>query len=62
MSDDEPDWENYESGPFCRHWSEPSWCEEKCAACGHGCQSHEFGEGCFACGECECKEWKDRND
>lgn len=27
-SDDDKDWANYESGPFCRHWSDPGSCDE----------------------------------
>jgi hypothetical protein len=55
------DWENYETGPFCRHWSDPADCDIKCATCGHDCHRHEFekpGE-CFEDG-CECKEWKEQ--
>lgn len=37
------DWSLYESGPFCRHWSDPSDCEEKCATCGHLCREHVYG-------------------
>lgn len=28
MSDDETDWSNYESGPFCPHWGTPGDCDE----------------------------------
>lgn len=36
MSDDP-----YESGPFCRHYSDPSDCQETCAHCGHRCKWHD---------------------
>ena len=56
MSDSEAGWENYESGPFCRHWSHPADCDQICT-CGHGCAEHGHGE----CGndECTCEEFKD---
>lgn len=56
----EIDWDHYETGPFCRHWSDPSDCDETCATCGHKCTQHEFaapGE-CMEQG-CECKAWKE---
>ncbi len=63
MSDERDDeyWENYESGPFCRHWSDPIDCEEVCATCGHGCTDHAYEDGERDCGAegCTCQEWKD---
>lgn len=52
------DWSDYESGPFCRHWSEPSECEEKCMKCGHSCQEHGSidNEPCTHEG-CSCEGW-----
>ncbi len=32
MSED--DWEDYETGPFCRHWLHPSDCDAHCPKCG----------------------------
>lgn len=52
---DMDDFDCYETGPFCRHWSDPSDCEEVCSNCGHGCMDHDFESG--ECMECECKEW-----
>lgn len=60
MSDDESGWEDYETGPFCRHWSDPADCAEVCQACGHRCGVHDFGDGAATeCNEpeCDCKEW-----
>ena len=59
------DWENYESGPFCRHWGDPADCDAKCANCGHICRVHEF-ESPGECvdgrdGDCDCKEWKEES-
>lgn len=49
---DEPE---FNSGPFCRHWSDPSDCEEICGNCGHECRQH----GSFTCRVegCECDEF-----
>lgn len=56
MSDDadetESDWSGYESGPFCKHWGDPSDCEEVCARCGHPCCAHGAGE-CWRCDVCD---------
>ena len=42
------EWDDYESGPFCRHWGDPSDCHAVCAACGHACSRHGRGDdtGC----------------
>ena len=45
MPDDPED----ESGPYCRHWDEPSECVRRCAKCGKECRIHGGG----AC------EWKE---
>ena len=53
------EWEEYESGPFCRHWDDPSCCTEVCV-CGHRCIEHVFtkpGE----CDRCECNEWREND-
>ena len=59
MSD--TDWTDYESGPFCRHWSSPSDCDELCGECQHRCTAHEMTEGESGCNEtdCNCEEWSD---
>ena len=55
--------EYWESGPFCRHWGDPSDCDERCATCGHLCRWHSYGDGKTDCFEdeddddCECTEW-----
>lgn len=51
ISDDEIDeFDNYESGPFCPHYTEPGdGCAEMCR-CGHPCQEHLYlvqGGDCF---------------
>jgi hypothetical protein len=65
MTDDAPapeeELEEYVSGPYCRHWSDPSDCEIKCENCGHLCGEHGRGghdPDCDVDG-CNCKEWKD---
>lgn len=57
MSDDYSD---YETGPFCRHWSDPWDCEELCKRCGHRCREHNYGGRYESeCNEhgCDCKSW-----
>ncbi len=59
-SDDGPDWANYESGPFCRHWYDASDCDIVCATCGHRCIDHGFGDGAeSSCQYCACQQWKE---
>ena len=38
------DWEDYESGPFCRHWHETWDCTECCARCEVDCTNHDDDE------------------
>lgn len=57
---DEDRWDNYESGPFCRHWSDPESCEQcntGCKDCYHSGLVHDWADG--SCSLCKCKEWKD---
>ena len=58
--DTERDWENYETGPFCRHYSDPCDCKEPCERCGHECRAHGAGvdndEPCSEKG-CDCQGW-----
>lgn len=56
MSD--TDWTDYESGPFCRHWGDPSDCDILCENCLHRCGSHEMDEGRTDCHECDCEKWE----
>lgn len=59
MSPDD-DWSDYESGPFCRHYGEPSECEEKCAICGHTCREHgSIADDCTVEG-CTCTGWEEQ--
>lgn len=55
-------WDDYDSGPFCRHFSDPADCEEVCKRCGHKCHEHgsgvDDGEPCFH-DECSCTGWVD---
>lgn len=47
MCDDEEaedSWEDYDSGPFCEHWSDPSDCEEGCMSCGKLCREHDWDD------------------
>lgn len=53
----EQDFTDYESGPFCRHFSDPSDCEIECDRCGDRCGRHDAAEGSTECNECECPAW-----
>lgn len=56
MPDDEDEAEQeYNSGPFCPHYSQFGECDERCT-CGHTCGHHDAdGE----CDECDCKKYED---
>ncbi len=55
MSEEETNWDDYETGPFCRHWGDPSDCEDLCM-CGHQCSEHPWDdEGSL----CACEEWRE---
>lgn len=61
MSEETADYDcyaGYDSGPFCRHWDDPSECGERCLSCQHRCVDHEFGDSA-ECDEdgCECRGW-----
>lgn len=59
MSDEiEDSWEDYDSGPFCRHWDDTS-CPLVCANCGHRCLQHAAEDGFDNCEECDCEHWVD---
>lgn len=49
-------WDEYDSGPFCTHWSEAYSCEIKCS-CGHACKDHNFFTD--QCEECGCVQFRD---
>lgn len=57
--EEEIDWTDYESGPFCRHSSQLGDCDELCAACGHTCSEH-WSDGCDHEG-CLCMAWKEKD-
>jgi len=48
--------EEWESGPFCCHWADPSDCEESCQGCKHQCRQHLCGDFCKL-DSCDCKEY-----
>jgi len=53
------DFENHESGPFCRHWGDPADCDVLCKKCGHRCVDHDFSRP-SECNECdECTGWEE---
>ena len=55
-------WDNYETGPFCRHWSDPADCDIHCANCGHKCCQHDFNDGECLVDGCDCEGWKDGDE
>lgn len=54
---DDVDREEWDSGPFCRHWSDPSDCNELCK-CGHKCSEHAYGDYCVV-DDCTCDGFDD---
>ena len=40
----------YDSGPYCRHYADPSGCDQICdrPGCGHRCAEHDY----FNPGDC----------
>ena len=51
------EWGDRDSGPFCKHWSHPADCDERCI-CGHLCGRHFCGEYCKEEG-CDCEQFRD---
>ena len=62
MCDSDNDFQ--ESGPFCRHMSDPSVCDETCDICGHKCSVHnDYGlDGSCTVEGCTCTQWKEKDD
>ena len=58
-SDDDDDWLDYESGPYCRHWSELGFCESMCT-CGHWCGKH-YDDACDV-ELCPCEKFIDEDE
>jgi hypothetical protein len=54
--DEDDDRGEWDDGPFCTHWHDPSDCDEGCL-CGHRCCEHNES-GCKLCG---CEEFEDEN-
>jgi hypothetical protein len=57
--------EEYNSGPFCPHWSQLGECDDICAACGHKCRRHDHSDDGDDCSECretgaECTRFTDK--
>lgn len=54
---EESSWSDYDSGPFCVHWSDPSECDSKCENCGHDCCRHNGGHSVCNVDGCECEQF-----
>jgi hypothetical protein len=58
--DEDVDWSDYESGPFCQHWGDPSDCDNECQRCKHKCSEHSMtGEFLCRVEGCECEGFTD---
>ena len=65
MTDDEVDsFENYSTGPFCRHYGDPSDCDDVCGRCGHLCHQHDQYEDDSECNvdNCFCNTWAEEDE
>jgi hypothetical protein len=50
----------YDTGPFCRHYADPTDCDHKCLRCNHECHEHDqdmSGSGKCNHDDCECHDW-----
>jgi hypothetical protein len=56
MGDDEDELPDYETGPFCQHWSYAYDCDRVCAKCGRTCARHDDVDDAVACDEFEYQE------
>lgn len=68
--EDREDREDYEeeidSGPYCKHWSDPDDCRVVCATCGHSCCEHpsyggDWESSCIH-DDCLCEQFKDSEE
>lgn len=63
MTDEDTDYADFDSGPYCRHWRDPLDCEDRCLRCGHRCYMHEIGPRiCRMEDGCACEAWRDSAD
>lgn len=60
MSED--NWADYDSGPYCQHWSELYSCKDICARCDHYCYDHDEEDNSKCRGSlfCKCKKFIDK--
>ena len=56
MSEDDSEEPDVDSGPFCRHWGDPSDCAWLCT-CGDRCDAHSAHDD--SCRECDCLKFVD---
>jgi hypothetical protein len=56
----EEEMEDWESGPYCQHWSDPSDCEVECT-CGHFCRDHCGSDDCLIA-ECKCESFANKKE
>ena len=57
--------EDYDTGPFCRHYADPADCDIKCLRCNHECHEHDqdvvSGDGKCNHDSCECHDWLEKD-
>lgn len=56
--EDEAYGEDYVSGPFCQHYSDPSDCTDLCK-CTHECRRHDLIDGECEHTGCGCTKFED---
>ncbi len=54
------DWSDYDSGPYCQHWNELSYCKNICEMCNHYCNDHNNEDKCYGNLFCKCKIFVDK--
>jgi hypothetical protein len=54
--------ETYDTGPFCRHWSDPVDCDIECGVCGHRCYKHDIEEDVCFVPDCTCPAWEEDDE
>ncbi len=57
IEDDVDTEKDFDTGPFCRHFHDPSDCEKRCT-CGCACKRHGYGDD-SECMDCGCMKWEE---
>ncbi len=55
--------DEFDSGPFCRHWGDPADCDHECANCRHPCCHHyQTDDGECHIDGCACAKFADAEE